>query len=499
MAGFPVSKQGVEQMNKSQNQSGFTLVELTVVLVVIGLLLASAAPVLKIYLLQKRDNEMKETTRAVRTALSNFIEVNDRYPCPAPLDISSLDPQFGQEQIVNPGQPTQSCDPSSSGVSYDAGLNVYVGAVPARTLDLEMGRTLDPYGNRFTYAISGPHAGMNGMVNPSLPGTISIIPPLATGMSPQFALVSHGLDGAGSFTPEGVANAITCADASTEQQENCDLDGTLTEIYQSYGTLYYDDISYFTLIDDDPDGWWKQASGTPNDIINKNSGNVGIGTLAPQAKLDVQGDASVSGNVGIGTLTPQTKLDVQGDASVSGNVGIGITPPETKLDVMGEVKIGNTGLACTVSRTGATRYNAAKDQMEYCAEDKNAQGVPVPAWKPFGTNLTLYGNMWPTAIICSDLRLAPGTGQLGPTRVFYLSDLGEGVYNPGGVLYQTIEDLAMVGSGNFYSLGIIFSSTGAFISSKVDPNASAGGMGDAIAGSCRNKSIQQIIAENRAL
>lgn len=59
-----------------------------------------------------------------------------------------------------------------------------------------------------------------------------------------------------------------------------------------------------------PSGVWMQ---TGNDIYNVNSGNVGIGTQTPSAKLEVAGDTIISGNVGIGTTNPWAKLDVNGD------------------------------------------------------------------------------------------------------------------------------------------------------------------------------------------
>jgi hypothetical protein len=139
---------------------------------------------------------------------------------------------------------------------------------------------------------------------------------------------------------------------------------------------------------------------SPNPImVVRTSGNVGIGTASPAARLDVTGtikitdgtegtgkvltsdsdgiaswqtipvvvetDPRVSStttnqvpkwngttltdgiitddgtNVGIGTVTPSNKLTVNGDADFAGSVGIGTTTPSHKLEVRGNLWMGN--------------------------------------------------------------------------------------------------------------------------------------------------------------
>ncbi|GIU68255.1 MAG: hypothetical protein KatS3mg001_105 [Candidatus Pacearchaeota archaeon] len=77
------------------------------------------------------------------------------------------------------------------------------------------------------------------------------------------------------------------------------------------------------------------SSGLGNVLVLDNSGNVGIGTTAPGAKLEIQGSGTgglslnvtndlfvndTSGNVGIGTTTPSNKLNVVGDINATGTI-----------------------------------------------------------------------------------------------------------------------------------------------------------------------------------
>lgn len=92
-------------------------------------------------------------------------------------------------------------------------------------------------------------------------------------------------------------------------------------------------------------------------ITGQMSGNVGIGTTHPTAKLHVNGTILSNGNIiamgntGIGTQTPNYKLHVNGNTRLEGslivthNVGIGTTSPQQKLHVVGNINTEGTILA----------------------------------------------------------------------------------------------------------------------------------------------------------
>jgi hypothetical protein len=125
---------------------------------------------------------------------------------------------------------------------------------------------------------------------------------------------------------------------------------------------------------------------------NFSAGNVGIGSSAPNAKLDVEGTIYVgNGNIGIGSSVPNGALDVGTGAiclghtcntswpaggssqwltngvmiGTTGNVGIGSTAPQAKLDVEGVAYfgVGNVSIG-TITPSGVLTIYANGGQPD---------------------------------------------------------------------------------------------------------------------------------------
>ncbi len=115
---------------------GFSLVELAIVLLGVGLIVASVFAVLRAQLEQRDRDETQRRLEAARELLIGFALVNRRLPCPASGAAG------GDES------------PAGGGVCS----NAYNGFLPARTIGFQpldsQGYALDAWGNRLRYAVS---------------------------------------------------------------------------------------------------------------------------------------------------------------------------------------------------------------------------------------------------------------------------------------------------------------------------------------------------------
>jgi len=138
-----------------RKEKGFSLVELAVVLIIVGLLTGMAITGLYAYL--ERENRATTITRldAVEQALHLYAARNKRLPCPANGALAETDASAGIEQ--------RSGNVCTAGVQFSA--------VPWRDLGIAQGVSYDGWNRRISYRVfydaSGSPAGTRGLVRAS--------------------------------------------------------------------------------------------------------------------------------------------------------------------------------------------------------------------------------------------------------------------------------------------------------------------------------------------
>lgn len=140
-------------MDVRHKQRGFSLVELSIVVLIMGLLLGGLMMPLSVQRENAKYREAVHQLRSISTNIEGFALANGYLPCPA--------------------------TPASNGYAAPAGGGCVVqhGFVPATTLDLSGNRNtdnilLDPWGSPIRYSISASDADADGLWDFATPGEL---------------------------------------------------------------------------------------------------------------------------------------------------------------------------------------------------------------------------------------------------------------------------------------------------------------------------------------
>lgn len=198
---------------------GFTLVEVAIVLVIGGILLAAASALLLSYMKKVQINTTRQKLEAIDEATQLFLNLNGRLPCVAnPADL--LD-------SANFGVEIADCTTAPAAPGGRGGRLVRIGAVPVRTLNLPDDYIGDAWSGRFTYAVTEMLA-VPGTYDRDQGGVFVVDsannPVINPAGSAHYVIVSHGPNNAGATSLQG-GGVVPCI-AGTLDEENCNADAT---------------------------------------------------------------------------------------------------------------------------------------------------------------------------------------------------------------------------------------------------------------------------------
>ncbi|MCE9508458.1 MAG: tail fiber domain-containing protein [Alphaproteobacteria bacterium] len=376
-------------LSRSSHPRGFTLIELSIVMAIVGALVAGFLGAYKVMIAQEylkttkdRMNHIQQAMVRYQTAIGN---TNQHLPCPAPLRAIPSAANFGMEDVVAgetcsttaPSAPTLTDTFRATDILLPAGTNtVRVGGVPWKTLGLNEQDSYDSWGSRFLYAVS------ENLADPAPAPAYSAGIPVITIKGPSgtalptpmpFVLISFGKSRFGSVTTEGKSSPIACPAVGTPEGDNCDWAtpnttfGERTYSEASDPNFHFDDYIVYSLdnisggdggakniatLEDGMSDWPAKPPlpFSPLNPLNTYATNVFLGKGSGGAVDDSLGVTNFgTGNTGVGinALTANT--------TGSANTAMGMDALAVNSDQHGSTAIGYW--AMRFAYNGTTGYN----------------------------------------------------------------------------------------------------------------------------------------------
>jgi prepilin-type N-terminal cleavage/methylation domain-containing protein len=173
---YPMTNSG----DSIDQKRGFTLVEMAIVLMIVGLLLGGLLVPLSAQMEQRNNSDTQKALSEIKEAIIGYALVNGHLPCPAKASLVT----------GSPGAGTADCTQTT-------------GVVPWATLGTI---ETDAWGRRFTYTATSVFTAATPTFTLSSIGGLTI-KSSAGGSSIAIAIpaviVSHGKNGAGAYMPQG--------------------------------------------------------------------------------------------------------------------------------------------------------------------------------------------------------------------------------------------------------------------------------------------------------
>ncbi len=250
----------------STKQSGFSLIEMGVVLAIIASTLGSVITLTNQYQARSKYDVTQEKLEAIDTAIQNYVLATTTLPCPADPDLAEGNAEFAKSTDCSAAAAGGITEVSVDG--SDTKDNIRIGVVPTRTLNLPDDYLLDGWNMRIKYAVitdlaidkdtfeSYSKPAISPLIINDSNGNELVDQTTGKDMFTAYIIISHGQDKKGAHVKSG-ATASTCT-AGFGDTENCDNDevfvDTNIKIDAETDALFFDDLilwKSFYLIEPD--------------------------------------------------------------------------------------------------------------------------------------------------------------------------------------------------------------------------------------------------------
>jgi prepilin-type N-terminal cleavage/methylation domain-containing protein len=213
---------------------GFTLLEMSIVLLIIATLAGGAVAMLSASVSKRQTEETQSKLRLLQETLLKYRIAFDRLPCPSDITLRNDVNGYGIEVYTSA---TDTCTGANfvNGGSFTAG-----GMVPVKSLGLPDDAAIDGWGRRIFYMVDmraakrSAFASIDGSYI-SMPDTIARMTVVGGAaqsktISAIYVLLSTGPNGHGGYSRGTAATPtrINVRSSNTNEQDNCDCDNTAT-------------------------------------------------------------------------------------------------------------------------------------------------------------------------------------------------------------------------------------------------------------------------------
>lgn len=241
--------------------AGFSLLEISVVMLIIVTLMGSGIMMLTNKVAQEQEDITLKRMKAIQTALLQYRRAFDVIPCPASITAAIGNINFGRGTVKSSTVGAH-CNATYT-PTYSAGSYTWGGMVPVNTLKLPEEYAFDGWGHRFTYFVDDRYTSIAAFTRYTISmdtGEITVRDGTGATITSSaiYVLISHGPNGHGAVTREG-STRVDRGSTNANEYINCGCDssanltGFATNFVQSprtgvetSGTNVFDDIVVFS-------------------------------------------------------------------------------------------------------------------------------------------------------------------------------------------------------------------------------------------------------------
>jgi len=229
----------MRQAAHSTSQSGFTLLELSIVLTIIAILLSSGLSLVGASVERDKAKLTMDEIIIIEETMQKFVLEYGRLPCPALINATRNNVAYGREaDCTNPSPPA-----GMLRVEYPAGSGnfVRIGGLPFYSMHLPDIYIGDAWNSRYLYAVS---ENLITTANTGSTGHILVQDAYTEMINDRVAwvVVSTGPSAEGGFSSLSGMQVHAC-DTGNLDGENCDDDGVFKDapLYDGDNPLFFDD------------------------------------------------------------------------------------------------------------------------------------------------------------------------------------------------------------------------------------------------------------------